>query len=86
MDYSLIKPDILESITDYADNRVPPGDFLRAVLENDLRESFQRADEDNIESMFDIVQFIYNEIPARCWGSPEKVRDWLGEGRIDGQR
>lgn len=86
MDYSSIKPDVLESISDYVNNRIPPGDFLQAVLENNLKESFNRADEDNIRSMFKIVQFIYNEIPARCWGSPEKVKKWLGEGGTDGSR
>ncbi len=79
MDYSSIRPDIIESILDYVRERVPPGDFLRAVLENNLKESFQRADEDNIRNMFEIVQFIYNEIPASCWGSPEKVKEWLRE-------
>ena len=83
MNYSSIKPDTIEGILRYVNDRVPPGDFLEAVLENDLRESFERADDDNIRSMFEIVQFVYNEIPARCWGSPEKVRDWLGEGRTD---
>lgn len=83
MDYSSIRPDVIESIMSYVDDRVSPGDFLEAVLENDLRESFQRADEDNIRSMFEIVQFVYNEIPARCWGSPEKVKEWLGGRRSE---
>ena len=82
MDYSSVRLDVIESIMSYVEDRVPPGDFLEAVLENDLKESFERADDDNIRSMFEIVQFIYNEIPARCWGSPEKVKEWLG-GRED---
>ena len=77
MDYSSVRPDVIESIMSYVHDRVPPGDFLEAVLENDLKESFERADDDNIRSMFEIVQFVYNEIPARCWGSPEKVKRWL---------
>jgi len=79
MNYSSIRPDVIKSIISYVKDRIPPGDFLQAVLENNLMESFNRADEDNIRSMFEIVQFVYNETPARCWGSPEKVKRWLGE-------
>lgn len=84
MNYNPVKPDTIEDILRYVNDKVPPGDFLQAVLENNLKESFQRADEDNIRSMFEIVQFIYNEIPASCWGSPEKVKKWLEKGRTDG--
>lgn len=35
---------------------VPPGDFLRAILENN--EAFSRADEDNFNSMSEIVRLL----------------------------
>ena len=61
----------------YVENRVSPGGFLTAVLCNDLRESFARADDINRLRMFDIVSWLYNEAPSPCWGSPEKVKNWL---------
>lgn len=61
----------------YVVDRTHPGDFLMAVLCNDLREAFGRADTRNIDRMFNIVQFCYNVLPAGSWGSPEKVQAWL---------
>jgi len=56
-----------------------PGGFIQAVLRNDLRESFARADDVNILRMFDIVKFMYNEAPARCWGSQAHIEAWVAK-------
>lgn len=72
-----IPPRILESLGAYVNERRPTGDFLRAVLENNLTETLRRADEESYKCLFDIVSYIYNEVPAHCWGSAEKVRDWI---------
>lgn len=66
-----------QDIDAYVRDRLPPGDFLHAVLSNDLRESVFRADEENRAAMFDIVCYCYNNIPAECWGSRERVSNWL---------
>lgn len=68
---------IREALKRYIVDRIEPGGFLRAVLENDLREAFGRADDDNREAMFAIVAYAYNEIPGISWGSPQRVADWL---------
>jgi len=68
---------IRESLELYAKKRIPTGSFLRSVLENNLMESFGRADEQNIEDMHEIVTYVYNVLPAECHGSPEKVMAWL---------
>jgi len=72
-----IRPEILDSLYRYIDEGIPTGDFLRAVLENNLIESLGRADEGNRIALFDITSFLYNVAPAPCWGSPEKVKKWL---------
>lgn len=53
------------------------GGFLEAVLSNDLSQAFGRADERSREGLFAIVRWLYNEAPSTCWGSPERVREWL---------
>jgi hypothetical protein len=58
------------------------GDFLYAVLTNNLKEAFQRADDSNIENMYAIVNYCYNELPSVCWGSPEKVGAWLAKEEV----
>ena len=64
-------------IDKYVRDGTPPGDFLYAVLCNDLKESFGRADLENRRDMFDIVVYLYSNAPSACWGSPEKVASWI---------
>jgi len=72
-----VEPRIREALDRYVQRRIPTGDFLQAVLENNLAQSFGRADNQNRANLYDIVCYCYNEIPSACWGSPEKVRAWL---------
>lgn len=65
-----------ESIDAWVASARPTGGFVRAVLENNLREAFARADFDNSAAMHDIVSYLYNEVPGNCWGSPERVAEW----------
>jgi len=53
-----------------------PGDFLQAVLENDLKNAVGRADDEHIVNLPAIVAYLYNHLPAICWGSPEEVNAW----------
>jgi len=64
----------------YVSDRIPTGGFLCAVLTNDLFEAVGRADIQNRYALFQICNYIYNEIPSTCWGSPERVREWLKGG------
>jgi hypothetical protein len=64
-------------IDEYVQKYVPPGDFVTAVLSNDLMEAFIRADDTNLLFMKDIVSYCYNKIPNYCWGSPGIVELWL---------
>lgn len=74
-----MRPDIKESLDRYEKDHCPTGSFLRSVLENNLTEAFGKADDDNLRDMFEIVGYCYNHVRYTCWGSPEKVRAWLGE-------
>lgn len=75
--YKNIRRDTLDSIDLYVKEGIPTGSFLEAVLCNDLMESFGRADMGNRLALFEICGYIYNETPAACHGSAEKVREWL---------
>ena len=63
----------------YAERRMPPGSFVEAVLCNNLKEALGRADDDNLRDIYEIVKYCYWEIPANCWGSPQKVKAWLAK-------
>lgn len=60
-------------------DRQPVGDFLTAVLSNDLKEAVKRADHLNLTALVPWVDLLYNYCPSNCWGSPAKVKAWLGE-------
>ena len=59
---------------------LPPGDFIRAVLSNDLNEAIARADDVNIHALPHIVAYVRERLPAVAWGSSEKVNRWLSKG------
>lgn len=62
-DPNLCPPDIVEELTRYIEHGVPLGDFLEAVVKNDLMEAFGRADERNCEDLAHICAWIYNRMP-----------------------
>lgn len=68
---------IKESLKRYVENKIPTGGFLEAVLSNDLVGAIGRADSENISRLPEIVRYIYNTLPSNCWGSREKVVQWL---------
>lgn len=79
LDYSILPPHIQDGFRVYIERHVLPGSFVRACLENNLRDAFGKADEINRERLCDIVQFLYNEAPNDCWGSREKVQVWISK-------
>ena len=72
-----MRPNIKEAIDRYVAIGCPCGDFLTAVLSNDLMDAFGMADEDNRFALFDICSYVYNIIPSNCHGSRKAVKDWI---------
>ncbi len=68
-----------EGLIEYIAARRPTGDFLMAVLSNDLKGAVGRADEHSSLALGWIVGFLYNFCPANSWGSPEAVKAWLSD-------
>lgn len=62
---------------------IPGGSFLTALLSNDLIEAFARADDENADNMRRWAQFLYNYAPCGSYRSPEAVRDWLAQFRVE---
>jgi len=67
-----------QSIKLYVEKRVPVGDFLTALLSNNLVETVARADQRNGALLKEYAEHLYWCLPGNCWGSPEKVKRWLG--------
>lgn len=72
-----ISYDTLYTVKVYVEQGVQTGGFLEAVLSNNLSESIARADHQSLKDLKSTLQLIYNYTPASCWGSKEKVKEWL---------
>ena len=68
---------MMGGIRRYIEHGIPPGDFLTAVICNDLKEAIGRADDENIKNIPAYVAYFYNEAPAPCWGSIELMQSWI---------
>jgi hypothetical protein len=85
-----IPADIQQSLRDYIAGKhpYPFGDFLTAVLANDLVGAFMLADENNVRIIQAYASFLYNKMPLRTgdpscdfWGSYEAVSNRIREQR-----
>lgn len=77
----LLPPHMIDSWLRYWNHRVPPGGFLRAILENNLVEAWQKADSINQGYFAEYVECLLMYVPGRPngWGSAEAVEAWLRE-------
>ena len=73
-----------DGLQDYIESGRPVGSFLEALLSNDLKETFGRADEINRMAIFDYIMFLYNDAPRLCWGSPDRYAGWIARGGLNG--
>jgi len=71
---------IKNGIDRYVSHGAPTGHFLRYVLENNLMGALGHADSDSRADIFEICDYVYNEIPSVCHGSPAKVKAWIAQG------
>ena len=70
---------MMAGIRRYIKKGIPPGDFLRAVICNDLTDAVSRADDVNLYNLPAYAGYFYNEAPGNCWGSREKMEKWIAK-------
>ena len=68
---------MMPAIQRYIKDGEKPGDFLQAVICNDLFAAVGRADEENLTNLPAYIGYFYNEAPAGSWGSREKMEAWI---------
>lgn len=61
---------------------IRPGDFLQAVLKNDLREATVRNAGDPYD-LHKLIIWLNNCVPAPSWGSPQDVERWITRKAIE---
>ena len=82
-EYQKLPEQYREGMRRYIEEGIMPGSFLRAVLEDRLHDAVMRCD--NISQLKRIVMWVYTEVPSICWGSPERVRDWMRSRKSSGR-
>ena len=79
---SCISPTTLQGFEHWALVGVPAGEFVMAVLCNDLFTAVSRADDNNQAHLAEVCMYIYNRLPRNCYGSPEAVAEWAKRGGL----
>lgn len=75
--YAAIPAHMQESLSRWVEEGKVPGDFLQAVIRNDLRDAFGRADAGNLPLLQIYVQWFYNVAPMGCYGDGA-LSTWKG--------
>ena len=76
-DYDFLPEHMRKGAMLYVEYGIEPGEFFRAVLENNLKEAFTRADFINEHKLADFVYWLIWKCPDNAQGSPEKVNAWI---------
>jgi hypothetical protein len=72
-----MKDNTKQELLRYKEHGIPTGDFLYAVLTNNLLAAFGCADEQNAMDMREIAMFVYDELPSISHGTRERVGNWI---------
>lgn len=68
----------------YVEHGISPGSFGVALLTNNLRDAFARADWINIEIIPAHLCWMMEHLPYQCWGSEEAVTKWVKHRGLSG--
>ena len=80
-EYAAIPDDMKDSIIKYIEYGAEPGNFLTAVITNDLKKAVGHADRTNFELLRMYVQWFYNVAPGESQGDIQKMRSWMQSRR-----
>jgi hypothetical protein len=58
---------------------IPPGDFLTAVIDNDLSEAIGRADDTNRYLLWNYMNWFSSYAPSGTWGFTTATAKWCGK-------
>lgn len=83
-EYAEIPDYMQDSLLRYVRTGQLTGDFLRAVVSNDLFNAVGRADRTNLPLIPLYVRWLYNRAPLGCYSSPALVAEWIRNGGLAG--
>ena len=77
--YDPIPYHMMEAMQHYVRTGDVSSDFLKAVIDNDLKQAVSHADDHNRQILWLYVTWFYNRAPMICWGNPENRKAWKGQ-------
>lgn len=77
---SRIPQQLMKQLDTWVQHGVAPSGFLRSVITNDLKLTFEQAltNTDLLAALPDIMVYLYNYTPNDAWGSPQVLDSWRG--------
>lgn len=75
-----------DSTVEYILQGRPVGDFLAALLSNDLMAAARKADLMNLPRLPDWAVFLDSCAPVACFGSAAAFKEWLRTGGLLGRQ
>ncbi len=75
-EFSFVPEHMREGYKLWIERGISPGSFGWALITNDLKEVFGRADHVNKQHIGSTIVWFYNFAPSGCWGSIEKAMSW----------
>jgi len=73
-----------DGVRRYIKDGIEPGDFLSLILKNDFVHAAGQADHINKYALLEWATFLYLYAPAPCWGSEQKMKEWMKHGGLKG--
>jgi hypothetical protein len=84
--FNYIPEHMRDPVKRYICDGAPVGCFLMALFEGrSLVTTVAAADDYNRAAILSWANFVYNEMPGQSQGTPERVRDWIASGGINGR-
>ncbi len=75
-----------DGLRDYVMEGVPVGSFMESILSGGAwTDVLSKADAENQRAIMSWCRFIYNYVPAACWGTHQRYNNWVGSGGLHGQ-
>ena len=71
------------AIIRYYERGIPPGDFLSAVIDNDLFRAVAYGDSENIHTLRSYVLWFFNQAPGGTAGFKGATKKWCDEVAVE---
>lgn len=75
--YAKIPEHMRDALIRYVTAGIRPGDFLTAVICNNLQRAVFAADEENVHLLREYCLWFYNVAPSTCYGSVAILDAWV---------